>query len=581
MLKHFFKIISNNLFYVGLGMILVYHLPYIVFGENSWFNFGYDSLDSSVIWNVILVQSGKIFANNSDVIPSAMGGLPRLSYPGEFSIELWLYYFFTPISAYIINIINIAVLAYFGMFFLLKKLSPNSNIYILVLVSVLYALLPFYPHVGLSVAGIPLIIYGLINANEKPVISYGILVLYVLYSAFTTTGIFLLSSISVYLMVKLISKRRVSKNEVLYVLVLFLLYLVTNYRLILSVVYPDFISHRTDFVIPTNSFSQSLYFFFNLVFKEYGHNTVIKLPVIISVTVLLLLNVFYNRMGLKNNRMIYYSILIILILSFLAVLFQYKRFYDFYTQMLPFAKQIQLQRFYWLLPPVYYVLYLFTLQKLNVYKYGKYFIVFIFIVHFGLVIHKNAMIKQMIKTEIFEKKTGSVSYEAFYSEDLYHSIDKFIGKDKSSYRVASIGLQPATALYNGFYTVDGYYSFGYPKSYKDLIFNIIKPELLKDSSLYYFYMDWGSVCLIPSSELISQKFAGRGYIVPVITKMDGYFDPIKNLDLNFSMLKNDLNCQYIFSALPIENSTNSALVYLETFEDEESAFRVYLYQIVD
>ena len=42
-------------------------------------------------------------------------------------------------------------------------------------------------------------------------------------------------------------------------------------------------------------------------------------------------------------------------------------------------------------------------------------------------------------------------------------IDDAIGRDKSTYRVAHLGVSPAPALMHGFYTVDGY-SNNYPLS---------------------------------------------------------------------------------------------------------------------
>lgn len=564
-------------FILGMVILILFFTPYIILGEDSWFNFGYDSLDSNVIWNLILVNSGKMFSGNSDIIPQAMNGLPRVSYPGEFSIELWLYIFLKPIYAYITNIILIAVFAYTGMFLMLQTVVPKADVFILISVSLLYGFLPFWPHGGLSVAGLPLFFYGMLKVERTPWLSYGILIFYVLYSSFALTGIFLIALLCIYLLFIWIHGKKLPVKKTLFVAMLILFYLLTNYRSVLMVIYPDFVSHRADFVVTTYNLKESLFFFFDLLYKDVGHNLVIKAPIIISIFFLICFSILIKNIS-NNFKNIFQIILIIILLSFLSALFLNNVFYDFYTQLFPFTKQIQMQRFYWLLPPFFYLLYLLTLNNLINYKYGKYFVILLLIVHFGFIVDHNAMIKQLVKTKLFGREAGVISYKRFYSEDIYSEIDNFIGKDKSTYRVASIGLQPAAALYNGFYTVDGYYSAGYPKSYKDQIFRIIEPELKKDSNLYHFFNDWGSVCIIPSAELISQKYDTRGYIIPVIYKTDG-IETIKNLDINTELLKSELNCQYIFSAAKITNSSQIGLEYMSVFENANSPYRILLYRI--
>ncbi|MDZ7721963.1 MAG: DUF6044 family protein [candidate division KSB1 bacterium] len=578
-IKQFVNNISiSNLFLFGLVFIFIYYLPYIIFGENSWFNFGYDSLDSNVIWNIILTESGKIFTPNNEIIPQAMSGLPRASYPGEFSIELLLYFIFKPIHAYIANIILIAIFAYVGMFFLLKTLSPKLNIFILTIVSILYALLPFWPHGGLGVAGLPLIIFGLINVKLKPILSYAVLVFYVLYSSFVLTGIFLIAILGVFLLLKWMRTKKFPLPEIAFVVVMFILHMATNYRLILSSISPEFVSHRSSTVMPTHSLTESYQFFINLLFGEWGHNIIIKIPIIISLVFLILGSLLVNRNHFKKYKNIYYTGLIIIGISFLAVLFQNKYFYNFYTGIFPFLKQIQMQRFYWLLPPFFYILYFFVLNKLVSYKFGKIIVVLIFIMHLGFVFEGNSMYRQLLKTKVLNRKAGVISWKRFYSEDLYEDIDDYIRKDKSTYRVASIGLQPGVALYNGFYTVDGYFS-NYPLQYKKQIYDIIKPELKKDSSLYKFFVDWGSVCVIPSSELINRKYGPRGYVIPKIYKRDSITKPIQNLNIRTKVLKSKLNCQYIFVAAEIGNSDQLGLEYHKKFENKTSPYRIYLYEI--
>ena len=60
-------------------------------------------------------------------------------------------------------------------------------------------------------------------------------------------------------------------------------------------------------------------------------------------------------------------------------------------------------------------------------------------------------------------------------------IDDAIGRDKSTYRVAHLGISPAPALMHGFYTVDGY-SNNYPLEYKHRFRKLLHRRLRKRRS---------------------------------------------------------------------------------------------------
>ena len=444
------RIRSRQLLLVGLVIIIIYNLPYIVLGENSWFNFGYDSLDSNVIWYKILVESGKFFSSNNIIIEPALSGLPRLSYPNEFSIQLWLYYFLNPVSAYIVNIILIQAIAFVGMFLLLPEIKRNGSIYLILGVALVYSMLPFWPHAGLSVAGLPLVYYGYLRVNNKPFQSYLILLVYTLYSSFVVTGIFLIVILLLLVIYEWIKNKAFNKFKIIYVAVMLFLFLVTNYRLIFSTFSDSFISHRVDVVFSNISFSESVSMFITLLVKEYGHNFIGKTPLVIIILGFLLVEFFSNRKEFKNNTTLFNILLLIVFLSFLSILFRNSAFRDFYINIFTFLRTIQLQRFYWLLPPLFYILLFLVLDKAVLKKKGIYIVILIFLFQLTYVASRNATYRQLIKTEILGRESGMITFNQFYSVNLYKEINNFINKPQSNYRVASIGLQPAAALYNGF-----------------------------------------------------------------------------------------------------------------------------------
>ena len=82
--------------------------------------------------------------------------------------------------------------------------------------------------------------------------------------------------------------------------------------------------------------------------------------------------------------------------------------------------------------------------------------------------------------------------------DELEKVDKFIGEDKSTYRIAHIGLNPAPALVYGFYTIDGY-SNNYDLRYKKEFREIIENEIEQAKYLLDYFDNWGSRCYLFSS----------------------------------------------------------------------------------
>jgi hypothetical protein len=152
---------------------------------------------------------------------------------------------------------------------------------------------------------------------------------------------------------------------------------------------------------------------------------------------------------------------------------------------------------------------------------------------------------------------------------LYSKIDKFIGIEKSKYRVLSIGIHPATALYNGFYTLDGYF-MTFPLKYKLEFRKIIEKELSKNKELKNWFDEWGSRCYAVPSEL-------GGYRDIIYSKKKNI--KLKDLQLNSEAIKN-MGGKYIFSSMEILNYKENNLKFLKKFDAKESIWEIYLYKVI-
>jgi hypothetical protein len=163
--------------------------------------------------------------------------------------------------------------------------------------------------------------------------------------------------------------------------------------------------------------------------------------------------------------------------------------------------------------------------------------------------------------------TSENSFNNYFSENLFSQVKQYIGKPEQSYKVASIGLHPSVALYNGFYTIDGY-SNNYPLSYKQNFRQLIAKELEKNADISDYFNNWGNRCYLFCAEL------GRNFYAIKYSGIE-----IENLQLNASKLK-EFGCEYIFSAVPIQNAEENSLLLLQTFENSESPYRIHLYEVI-
>src|SRR5690606_9936712 len=139
------------------------------------------------------------------------------------------------------------------------------------------------------------------------------------------------------------------------------------------------------------------------------------------------------------------------------------------------------------------------------------------------------------------------TFKQFYAEEQFSAIKEYIGLPQEDYRVASIGLHPAIAQYNGFYTLDSYNNF-YPLTYKYQFRKIIEKELKKNTTIRTYYDEWDGRCYIFTDEL------GKHYMFKKRTKKR-----LKNLELNTDAFKS-MGGSYLFSSVPIDNAEENQLV---------------------
>ena len=159
------------------------------------------------------------------------------------------------------------------------------------------------------------------------------------------------------------------------------------------------------------------------------------------------------------------------------------------------------------------------------------------------------------------------SVKEFYDVELFSEIKEHIGLPQEEYRVASIGLHPAIAQYNGFYTLDSYNNF-YPLTYKYQFRKIIEKELAKNKKIRTYFDEWGGRCYLFTDEL------GKHYMFKKSSKKK-----LKTIQLQTDVFK-EMGGRYIFSAVPIINEDENKLVLEKEFTTKKSVWKIYLYRVL-
>jgi hypothetical protein len=540
-------------------ILIIFLAPPFILGDNSHIRV-HDNMDSNIAWYKVLNESGQLFGSINSTIPQIINGLPRNAFGTEFSGIQWLYEAFSPVVAYAFSQAIIRIFAFIGMYLLLRRhFVKDADAYpIRVGVSLAFALTPVWPSGMLSTLGQPLALWAFLTIRERKATwrEWLTIALLPFYSSFVLGFFFFLVAMGLLWLRDLLVKRDWNLKFLGSIGFMTAVYLAIEYRLVYSLVFPTEPTSRDEFVSSTLSFWHSV----RLAGKNYllGHTHVMTLHtlVIVPLSFVVLWKLFKEKSWKIEKRFVY-------IFVFNIVLSVWYAFW-FYKGWQPLKERISLlntfnfARFHFLRPLIIYMM--FAVGSYFLWKFGRNWREFV----------KVCLIVQIIvlaacNPEIYYRVAGTPSFKQFYAVQEFKQISDYIGKPKSSYRVASIGIHPAIAQYNGFYTIDTYNNF-YPLSYKHQFRKIIAKELDKNNAIKDYFDTWGGRCYIFVAEL------GKKYDFRKDSKKK-----IHHLQLNMNAFKK-LGGKYILSAVPILNAEEDGLHFLKSFDDQDAAWKIYLYE---
>ncbi len=573
------------------ALFLVY---YILLGKNVYFDIN-DILDES-LFNYVL--HGKYMFSGVSQYPEMLTGVPVSGMSISSPIFVPLYHFFPVFTAFMIQFALTAAIAYLGMYACVRKLTDSSIISVLAGAALMW--LPWNPIYGLSQAGLPVIIFAfLLLADEKKfslksIVPYALVILYTLGAHLVWIGFVPAGALILVAIIFLVKKRPDSLPFYAGIIIFFLSYILVNLDLVKDFfVNTGFISHRTETIVSGEGFNTCFgIFLWGNVYARTLHHYLIIPIVALLVLYTLMLTVFNGKWFKDNGELrekilkLYIPGIGLFILNILIALIYGICESDAVTawrnSQSGILKFFQLNRIYWIYFASWYIdaalIFMMPVRfhseikrKPGITGRWPLMLCWLFIALISLPtawnIRQNGnwiLNKSQYKNDCH---VGLMSWNDFYAEGLMEDIKEYIGEDQSTYRVASLGISPAVSLEAGFYTIDGY-SNNYSLEYKHAFRKVIEKELEKSTYLKSYYDTWGNRCYVFTADAPSDN--GSKY--QEFTYRD--------LQVNTDAMK-ELGCEYIISAAQIEDPDSLSLTFCDTFERDDSFYRLWLYKLED
>ncbi len=566
-------ICHNKAMLICSGLFVAYLLPFILLRQKAHFPIN-DNLDWFTCWTV-LANSGKVFTLNS-TIEQIMNGIPRSALPSGLNIITWLYMLMAPFRAYLVNMVIVHVAAYVGMYLLLNTyvLPDRKHNWIVWSVALCFGIIPFYSVYGLSIAGQPLLAYAFCNIyyHNRTVWNYVIIALFALYSSLPLAGVFICTVLLVVLIIDSVRLRMVNRDFLYSFLFLVACYFITEFWLIYGYVFNHGAASSRD-EIDRIMLGQSKdltgvqgLIADNFINGQYHAVSLHKIILFAALPLALIIGCI-KKANLK----------LLMILLMVALLFSTIYGFRYWTEFMQltagisFLKAFQLQRFHWLHPLLWYVLFAMSLKIIvKIKRFGKILVTLLIAAQIFYLYGNNIEYSPQFKEagiDVMENAWlyENISYAEFFSDDLFRQISDYIGRPKYEYRIVSIGLYPAITQYHGFYTLDGRLNI-YPLEYKHKFRRIMADELAKNEVWRKYFDYWGITCYIFPAEL------------DYLQVRKSYKLKLQTLRLDITALQ-ALGCNYIFSAAEITNYRENKLEFLKLFRVEWYPWEIYLYKV--
>ena len=589
--------LKKNWAYKIIFCFVLLSLFYVLAYRENIYIHVHDNLDD-IHARYKVLQDNALFWNINAKAPM-LGGLDRNLLPSDLKVQSWIYMAFPAFYAYIIlcfmkMLLSIAGGIFLGRTLLGEKYNEHSDT--VVFCSFLYGILPNEPSFPLCFASLPLLIAIMINLYRNcRWYHYCAIFGTAFLSDLTYFGMFECGYILIFFFIDWCITGNPKLRIIGAFAALSLGLILIEWRLFYAFFFGDELI-RSSMVIADISLGQavkqSLRDFLMGHYHSADSHFFVVLPVCLIYFLCSCIRAIKEKgisQGIKELFAAPFVWLVIWIL-FNSVASGFDRWHPIMQlkSILPGLKSFQIARTLWFNGFLWYVSFCIVVIKI---KSRKYKAVLCSLAFFAVCFipqgynHISMNINMMIANSlgesrlakakyitgsgkfavnlerVFHEKTNVLSYNEFYSPELFKAI-----KTEISYHnewSVAYGMHPAVLYCNGIATLDGYHPY-YSQRYKNQFRKLIAHELETDETNRRYYDDWG----------------GRAYIF----SRECSYNPVKAMNVREADLLIDINVframggRYIFSRVAARNYAELGLKHAGTFSGYNSPYEIYVYK---
>lgn len=540
-----------------------FYLPYLILGKDSYIRI-HDTLEGELVWLHILRESGDMFSLSNEVIlDNLMNGLPRNVLPSGYTVIALLCHFFDIFYGYILGQYIFKTIGFVSFYLFIKRYMTLNyiNEYGIVFVCLLLTAIQFFTPFGISIMGIPLLAYGFARLyyQEDYKITCLIFFIFPFFSSFVWSGIEVIILFNLYLIYLFWVHHSQFKKWLAAWTAFIAGTFLANIQFINGMLLLDgFRSHRVEYFkyndVP--NFSDSITEFFSFFFSTHYHVSIFISTLIFTIFLI-------AHYGIKKNP---WSLSIFKAIILIVLWQAFYPYVEYMTQNLLFIKSFRFNRFGFLVPFLWFVLLLISLDTIARFRLLKKSIPIILASQFLILFLANDEsihnYKKMMGTDNFP------SYKDYLAIRQFSEIQKIIPKDNQN-KVISIGMSPTIAQFHDYPTLDGLFSV-YDLNFKHQFRKIMHLELESNPKIKEKFDQWGNRCYLYSSELGVEN----------VQNCQSARDKLKinQLKIDKNQIKK-LGGQYIFSASEILNANELGLRFLKAVGKESEFWKIYIYKL--
>ncbi len=562
-----------------LGLLL-FLLPVLLLGRHGYVLI-HDNLDTEIPLVYLLTKLHLAFAYGRDVVvPEVMNGIPRNALRPGLSATVLVFSIFegNPLVAYLVHQVLVRVLGLLAMYWLLRRygLARPEQRGLAAAVALAWATLPLYSIYGLTVMGQPALLGAALDLRQgrRRGLAWAVCALFPLWSIFVYVGPFVAVVWGGLLLLDVVRRGRAAGPATVRgavgLALLLAMYVVVEWPLFYSLlVAKQFVSHREEFdlvrLLPHGvgaGLKEAARYFW---LGQYHASPFFRGAVLLAVGLVV------ARLAPERRRVLLRRVGIAL-----AALAGFALFCGFapqlamlYQKQLPLLHAFTLNRFHFLMSLTWFGILVLALRELPATPGARRLAYGLVGLQLLAALPFNAEYTNNLRLLVGKPKAEAPSYAAFVAPELFGQAKSFIlrrtGRLPAAYRVISLGMPPAVAQLNDFYTLDSNQN-SYPLTYKHTFRPLVAGELAKSPALATYYDAWGNRCYLFSAEL------GREYLF-------GKQPPrtVQHLAFDAAAFR-ALGGRYVLSAVRLAHPEESGLRLLGVFNNSEAYWRLHLYE---